>query len=218
MPAVIFDMDGVLTDSEPLILAAAIQMFAELGVTTAKAADFHPFIGTGEDRFIGGPAAQYGITKPVAEMKARTYEIYLQLVPGRLQAFPGARTLVHALKAAGYQVAVASSADRIKVHANLHEIDLPPALFGAVLTGERVTHKKPAPDIFLAAAQELGLPPAQCLVIEDAVTGVQAARSAGMRVIAVCTSFTPDRLATADLVKPALADVTLAEIHALLAR
>src|SRR5512139_1354175 len=83
--AVIFDMDGVLVDSEPLINAAAIAMFKEKGLTV-QPADFLPFVGAGEERYIGGVAKKYGLPLDLDEAKRRTYEIYLDLVPVQLEA------------------------------------------------------------------------------------------------------------------------------------
>src|SRR5512141_2349715 len=83
--AVIFDMDGVLTDSEPLINAAAIAMFREKGLRVLPE-DFLPFVGTGEDRYIGGVAEKYEFPLDVQQAKKRTYEIYLDLVPTLLEA------------------------------------------------------------------------------------------------------------------------------------
>src|SRR5512143_3013103 len=119
--AVIFDMDGVLADSEPLINAAAIAMFKEKGLAV-QPEDFLPFVGTGEERYIGGVAEKYHFPLDLPRDKQRTYEIYLDLVPQRLEAFPGARELVGACREAGLRVAVASSADRVKVAANLRKI------------------------------------------------------------------------------------------------
>lgn len=209
--AVIFDMDGVLTDSEPLINAAAVAMFRERGIPVAPE-DFVPFIGTGENRYIGGVAEKYGVGLDLEAAKRRTYEIYLELVPRQLRAFPGAVELVHACRAAGRRVALASSADRVKIEANLRHIGLPSEFWDALVSAEDVVHKKPAPDIFLAAARKLGLPPAACVVIEDAVNGIQAARAAGMRCVAVAHSFPPERLVAADLVRPAIAEVTPADL------
>src|SRR5688572_15043715 len=156
--AVIFDMDGVLVDSESLINAAAIAMFREKGLIV-QPNDFLPFVGAGEDRYIGGVAERYGFPLNVPTAKQRTYEIYLDLVPSRLEAFPGALDLVHVCREAGLSMAVASSADLIKVRANLEKIALPLQFWDAVVTGEDVLHKKPAPDIFLSAARKLGVAP-----------------------------------------------------------
>ena len=209
--AVIFDMDGVLTDSEPLINAAAVALFRERGVAVAPE-DFLPFVGAGEDRYIGGVAEKHGVTLDLPAAKHRTYEIYLELVPQRLQAFPGAVELVRRCRAAGLLTAVASSADQVKVHANLNQIGLPPAEWNTVVTGESVVHKKPAPDIFLAAAQKLGLQPAECVVIEDAVNGIAAAKAAGMRCVAVAQTFPAEQLTAADVVVPGIRDLTPSEL------
>ena len=209
--AVIFDMDGVLTDSEPLINEAAIAMFKERGLTV-QPQDFAPFVGAGEDRYIGGVAKTYHFPLALPAAKARTYEIYLELVPKQLKAFPGARKLVHACRKAGLRIAVASSADRVKVEANLRTIRLPPQNWDAVVWGEEVKQKKPAPEIFLAAAAKLGLPPAQCVVIEDAINGIDAAKAAGMRCVAVAQTFPVERLQAADLVRRSIADVSVADL------
>jgi beta-phosphoglucomutase len=209
--AAVFDMDGVLTDSEPLINAAALQMFREKGLVV-QPEDFLPFVGTGEDRYLGGVAEHYGFPLDLPAAKHRTYEIYLALVPERLRAFPGAVETVGRCQIAGLRVAVASSADRIKIEANLQQIGLPPPNWNALISSEDVCNKKPAPDIFLAAARKLALAPAQCVVIEDAVNGVQAAKAAGMRCVAVAQTFAAELLAAADVVKRTIAEVTLADL------
>jgi phosphoglycolate phosphatase-like HAD superfamily hydrolase len=79
---VIFDMDGVLVDSEPFICRAACQMFAEQGLKV-QPEDFVPFIGTGENRYIGGPAEKYGYELDIPKAKERTYDIYLEIIRGR---------------------------------------------------------------------------------------------------------------------------------------
>jgi beta-phosphoglucomutase len=209
--AVIFDMDGVLTDSEPLINLAAVTMFRERGVVV-QPEDFLPFVGTGEDRYIGGVAAKHHVAIDLAAAKKRTYEIYLALVPDRLEAFPGARELVMNCRRAGYRTAVASSADLIKIQANLLKIGLPPEGWDAIVSAEDAEHKKPAPDIFLAAAGKLRLAPAECVVMEDAVNGIQAAKAAGMRCVAVAQTFPVEQLGAADLVRPGLRAVSLADL------
>jgi HAD superfamily hydrolase (TIGR01509 family) len=209
--AVIFDMDGVLTDSEPLINAAAVAMFKEKGLVV-QPEDFLPFVGTGEDRYIGGVAETHQFPVDVPSAKRRTYEIYLELVPARLEAFPGAQDLVRTCRQAGLQVAVASSADRIKIEANLRKIGLPLESWDAVATGEEVKARKPAPDIFLAAAVKLGLAPLHCVVVEDAVNGVRAAKAAGMRCVAVAQTFPAERLQAADVVRPNVAQVTMRDL------
>lgn len=210
--AVIFDMDGVLTDSEPLINEAAVAMFHERGVPVHPD-DFLPFVGTGENRYIGGVAEKHGVSLDIEAAKHRTYEIYLALVPAKLRAFPGAVEKARAFRAAGLRLAVASSADRIKIQANLDRIGLPMTWWDAVVSAEDAVHKKPAPDLFLAAARRLGVAPAQCTVIEDAINGIQAALAAGMRCIAVAQTFPPHLLSAAHLVRPTVADIQPSDLE-----
>jgi HAD superfamily hydrolase (TIGR01509 family) len=209
--AAIFDMDGVLTDSEPIINAAAIAMFKELGLN-ARPEDFLAFVGTGEDRYIGGVAELHHFPIDLSAAKRRTYEIYLELVPSQLEIFPGARGLVESCRKANLMVAVASSADRVKVAANLTQIALPIEFWDGVVTGEGVVKKKPAPDIFLKAAERLKVRPNECVVIEDAVNGIEAALAAGMRCVAVAQSFPLDRLKAADLARAHIADVSVTDL------
>ena len=211
MRAVIFDMDGVLTDSEPLICAAAMEMFRERGVAV-RPEDFHPFVGTGENRYLGGVAEKYGVALDIVEAKARTYELYLAMVPKRLEGFPGAVELVRKCQAAGLACAVASSADRIKIEANLNKIGLPSATWQAVVTAEDVERRKPDPAIFLLAAQRLGVQPSECTVVEDAVNGIAAAKAAGMRCVAVASTFPALQLVQADLIRPSINAVTLQDL------
>src|SRR3990172_7534124 len=87
---IVFDMDGVLCDSEPFICEAAVRMFAENHGLDVRPEDFLPFVGTGEDRYIGGVAEKYGVTLDPAADKWRTYEVYLEIIQGRLRPLAGA--------------------------------------------------------------------------------------------------------------------------------
>ena len=176
LAGVIFDMDGVLLESEPFIAAAAVKMFAEKGVAVVPE-EFRPFIGTGEDRFLGGVAEARGVSLDMPRDKVRTYEIYLDLIAGRLEALPGVGRFLAECRRRGLKTAVASSADRMKVEGNLKEIHLTASDFQAIIVGEDVTNKKPAPDIFLEAARRLNLAPGACVTQVwdiDSETGVGA--------------------------------------------
>ena len=194
---VIFDMEGVLVDSEEFICRAACQMFKEKGLTVHPE-DFIPFVGTGENRYIGGVAEKYNFSIDIEIVKKRTYDIYLEIIQGALRPLPGVHEFIGRCKDAGKKVAVASSADRRKVVGNLKEIELPLTLFDAVIVAEDVVHKKPAPDIFLLATERLQLKPVECLVVEDAISGVTAAKTAGSRCLALTTSFSEHELDQAD--------------------
>ena len=194
---VIFDMDGVLVDSEPFICKAACMMFEEMGLVV-QPEDFLAFVGTGENRYLGGVAEKYSFSIDITSAKKRTYDIYLEIIKGALKPLPGVFDFVEKCKAGRKKIALASSADLRKVKGNLDEIGLPLDRFDAYVTGEDVEHKKPSPDIFLTAANRLGLLASECLVIEDAVSGVTAAKAVGARCLALTTSFTQKELGTAD--------------------
>ena len=91
---VIFDMDGVLCDSEPFICEAACRMFAELHGVHASPRDFEPFVGAGENRYLGGVAEKHGVTLQLERDKARTYAIYLEIIRGRLQPLLGVKGFI----------------------------------------------------------------------------------------------------------------------------
>jgi beta-phosphoglucomutase len=189
LEAVLFDMDGVLVDSEAFIAEAAIAMLAERYGVRAAREDFLPFVGTGEDSFIGGAAARHGVKVDIVPDKARTYDLYDELVHGRLEALPGAANFVRECRSRGLKTAVATSADRRKLEVNLREIGIPGSEFDVLVDGTQVARKKPYPDIYLEAARRLTADPGRCLVVEDAVSGVRAARAAGCRCLAVGASF-----------------------------
>jgi len=194
---VIFDMDGVLVDSEQFICEAGVRMFAEKGLMV-KHKDFKEFTGMGEDRYLGGVAEKYNFPFDVEKDKARTYEIYEQLVSGRLKPLPGVFSFIEMCREHNLKLAVASSADKVKVEINLRETGLSQNVFDVVVNGLDVQRKKPYPDIFIKAAESLLLSPQECLVAEDSKSGVSAAKAAGCRCLALTTSFSPDNLSEAD--------------------
>ena len=205
--AVIFDMDGVLVDSEHVIEAAAVKALKEYGVE-ARPEDFIPFVGAGDDRYIGGVAEKYGLSYR-KEMKERLYEIYLEILEDELGVFEGALPLLEILKKEGYILALASSADKIKVKANLKAAGIPAEYFSCVFTGEDVSEKKPSPEIYLKTAEKLAARPGECVVVEDALNGIESAKSAGMVSVGVAASFSAEELqkAGADYVCPDISGV-----------
>ena len=195
MKAVIFDMDGVLVDSEPVIIEASLRVLKKYGVE-AKESDFKEFTGMGDDIFIGGVARKYGLEYDPS-MKLQAYEIYLQIIDTHIKRFPGALPLIKYLKEKGITLAVASASDLIKVKANIKALGASENDFNAVITGSDVQRKKPFPDIYLKAADTIGIDPSECIVVEDAVSGTIAGISAGMKVAAVTTSFSEKDLINA---------------------
>jgi len=203
--AVLFDMDGVLVDSEEYICQAAIEMFKEKGLNV-EPEDFLPFVGSGENRYIGGVAEKYDHPLNLERDKARTYEIYAGIVAHKLEPLNGVLDFIDLCKESGLKIAVATSADEVKMNVNLEEIGIPAESFDTTVNGLEIERKKPFPDIYLKAARLLDVHPDECLVVEDAPNGIKAAKSAGMKCLAVATSFPPEELNEADWIARDLED------------
>lgn len=195
--AVLFDMDGVLVDSEELIALAAQMMFkAKYSIEMPRDA-FLPYVGAGEDRYLGGPAAERGIEIDVPSAKALTYEYYGQLASTHIRVLAGAREYLSACKESGMKIALASAADKTKVLINLKVLGVEEGFFDAFVTGSEVEHKKPSPDIYLLAARKTGVQVDRCLVVEDAVNGIIAGVRAGCRCLGITSSFSESELKAA---------------------
>lgn len=190
--AILFDMDGVLIESEYLMRASAIRALADYGVQ-AKHEDFLEFTGMGEDRFVGGVAEKYGLTY-VTVMKELAYDYFGQEVMEQAYVPAGVKEMLLELHSRGYTLAVCSAADLRKVKYNIRAIGVDESLFTALVTGSDVARKKPFPDIYLEGARQVNVAPADCLVIEDAISGIQAAHAAGMDAVGVPTTFTKEQL------------------------
>ena len=190
--AILFDMDGVLIESEFLMRHSAIQALAEWGIE-AKHEDFREFTGMGEDMFVGGVAQKYGHTYTF-DMKDRAYDYFGQLVKEMAEVPSGVKEMLEALHEKGLVMAVCSAADLRKVRYNIQAIGVDESIFSALVTGSDVERKKPFPDIYLEGARRIGMEPKDCLVVEDAVSGINAAHAAGMDAVGVPTTFSKEEL------------------------
>ena len=190
--AILFDMDGVLIESEFLMRHSAIQALAEYGIT-AKHEDFREFTGMGEDMFVGGVAQKYGHTYTF-DMKERAYDYFGAQVKELAHVPAGVKEMLEALHKKGLVMAVCSAADLRKVKYNIKAIGVDESIFSALVTGSDVERKKPFPDIYLKGAQLIGMDPKDCLVVEDAVSGIKAAHAAGMDAVGVPTTFSKEEL------------------------
>lgn len=194
---VLFDMDGVLVDSEPFICKAAVAMFSEMGQKVQED-DFIPFVGAGENRYLGGVAEKYGVKLDIDKAKKRTYEIYEEIIRGNMKPLPGAQEFIKKCREKNLRIALATSADKTKMEANLRSMDLPLSAFDAAVNGLDIERKKPFPDIYLKAARLIGVKPEECLVVEDAVNGIEAGKAAGAKCLALTSSFSREELSGAD--------------------
>lgn len=190
--AILFDMDGVLIESEWLMRASAIQALADYGVQAAHE-DFLEFTGMGEDRFVGGVAEKHGLTYKT-EMKELAYDYYGQRVMAEAHIPNGVKEMLQELHSRGIILAVCSAADLRKVRYNIQAIGVEESLFTALVTGSDVARKKPFPDIYLEGARRVGIEPRDCLVVEDAISGIQAAHAAGMDAVGIPSTFSPEAL------------------------
>ena len=190
--AILFDMDGVLIESEFLMRSSAIQALADYGIEACHE-DFFEFTGMGEDRFVGGVAEKHGKTY-VTAMKDLAYDYYGQRVKTEAHIPEGIKEMLQQLHAKGITLAVCSAADLRKVRYNIQAIGVDESLFTALVTGSDVERKKPFPDIYLEGARRVGIAPEDCLVVEDAISGILAAHAAGMDAVGIPSTFTPEEL------------------------
>ncbi len=220
MYGLIFDMDGVLADTERLSEQASIRVFREMYNTEVKAEDFHPFIGTGAYRYVEGVAEQYGVTiDSEAAVEAR-FRFFLESLEEGAEdiSFPGAHALLkRALEHPDWTLALATSSPAKTADATLRAARVDASIFSVSMNGDLVTHRKPHPEIYLTTLEKLGLPAHQCVVVEDAITGITASKAAGIPTLAVTHSFSADKLSQADRIVDSLNDVNLALLMEMLA-
>ena len=198
--AVIFDWDGVVVDSSAHHERSWEILAGRRGLPLP--AD-HFKRGFGKKNNVIIP--DLGWATDPAEVEALAHEkeeIYRSLVREKgIAPLPGVRDLLAALEAVGIPCAIGSSTERANLDCLLDLMDLR-KFFRVIVSGEEVVHGKPDPSIFLLAAERLGVAPADCVVIEDALVGIEAAQRAGISVLAVATTEPPDLLGGADLAVP----------------
>ena len=207
MKGVIFDWDGVVIDSSAQHERSWELLSEEIGKPLPEG---HFLKGFGKKNSVIIPELLNWSHDPaeIAALGERKEELYRELVRASgVQILPGARELLSALIEAGIPRSVGSSTPRSNLDAIFAATGLGD-LFDAVVCGDDVKNGKPAPDVFLLAASKLALPPEDCLVIEDAHVGIQAARSAGMLVLAVATTNPLADLQYADAAVQSLSEVT----------
>ena len=184
--AVLFDCDGVLVDSELITNTVLRNMLADAGWVMSAEECMRYFVGKAvrDERAVieartGQPLTEEWMQQ-FRERRNRALEADLEVIPGAHAAVAAAHA--HTRE----RIACASGADRFKVEMQLGKVGLIEYFEGCIFSGHEMARTKPAPDVYLAAAQHLQTPPAQCLVIEDSVTGVQAGVAAGATVWAYC--------------------------------
>ena len=213
--AVVFDLDGVLIDSEPVWEQVRRGLVAERGGHWAPDAQ-RRLMGMSTQEWARYLSEDLGVGLPPEEVAALVIDRMAASYRKRIPLLPGAVDAVHRL-AARWPLGVASSAPAVLIETVLESAGLR-ACFQVTMSTEQVPRGKPAPDIYLAVTERLGFPPAACAAIEDSSNGLRSAAAAGLHVIAIphpAYPPEPDALAQASLVLPTLADLTLEAVAAL---
>ena len=212
--AVIWDMDGIIADTAQYHHKGWQIVFRKRG-TNYTEEDFRRNTGKRSDTIVrevfGEKIPQNEITEIIREKD----ETFRQLMGQKIKLFPGVLKLITALKEHGFKIAIASSApmENIQLITRSLKID---NRFDAIISGWEVTKGKPHPQTFLLAAEKLGVAAEDCIVIEDAISGVAASKRAGMRCIAVTNTTSREELREADLIIDTLEEITVADLNRLL--
>ena len=207
--AFLWDMDGVIIDSCEPHFRSWNEAFARRGATYTEE-QFRSLFGTRDDLIIGkvlGPLPPLEV-KAIEDEKERRYR---ELVRGKAQLFPGVLSLLKAMKGSGFRIALGTSAPMANVEAVWSELGLD-QFFDTVVCGEDVNEGKPSPDIYLLAAERLGAQASQCVVFEDSPHGVEAAKRAGMKCVAVTNSHPPQALTAADRIVSTMEEIDLVQL------
>ena len=211
--AVLFDMDGVIVDSEPLHKQTSVEVMREYGVEITRK-DIDDCKGRTLDEDAELLLSRYNI--PLSEkenFKRKKEEQTIKLIRERAQIFPGVMELLENLSKHGMKLALCSSSLRSEINAVLEVLGLS-GFFDVIVSGAEIEKGKPAPDIFLEATKQLNVSPKNCLVIEDTIFGVRAAKSAGAKCLAVTNTFKAETLlsAGADYILDSLENI-IYEVH-----
>jgi HAD superfamily hydrolase (TIGR01509 family) len=205
--AVIFDMDGVLSDTQMIHAQLESDLLRRFGIEMSPEDLTREFAGVPDPEMFQAIFQRHGKDPAGLEklLEGKWDELKEKVRGGGVPPVPGSRELVRMLRGRGVRLAVASSSYRSFVELVLQELDLA-AQFQAVVTVEDVERGKPHPDIFLLAAERLGVPPPACVVIEDGINGMMAAKRAGMKCIALVPLDSREEH-PADLVVSTLKDI-----------
>jgi HAD superfamily hydrolase (TIGR01509 family) len=211
---VIFDMDGLMVDSEGAQRTAMNSALAPSGVSIGEA-EWRGMIGRRAREILADLREQHGITAGVEELLDAKDRAYRAAIRSHVTPMPGLYELVEKCKGAGVAMAVASSSGIEDVRAVVQALRLEDA-FSILVSGDDVSRGKPDPEIFLVTARRMKVEPRYCVVLEDTAHGVQAARRAGMMCVAVPNSFTEGQdFSRAGMVVASLLDLDIPALEAL---
>jgi HAD superfamily hydrolase (TIGR01509 family) len=181
---ILFDFDGVLVQSEPLHMATFLELLAPYGVKVPPERWYREFAGTGSRHIFEVLVKEHSLPLSVDDLVAQRKSLYESKVrAGMLKETPGAKAFLEHIRGTELRVAIVSGSHRTNVQAALSVLGL--GRFDLIVSGDDLKERKPDPAPFLHAAKTLGIKPSECLVFEDSVSGCEAARRAGMRLVFV---------------------------------
>ena len=187
--AVIFDMDGVLVDSEKIKHQAGKKCLKKFGVEEYPAKEYQKRIGLNAVEFWSSIKELFRLQASVQELREPWLKEYFPLLE-KLPLRQGVEELLQNLKAQGLKLALASSSDKKQISIVIGKFK--ENYFQAVVSGDDVEKAKPDPEMFLKAAQKMNIQPENCLVVEDSFNGLTAAKRAGMKCLTIATEYTQD--------------------------
>lgn len=205
--AVLWDLDGVLVDTADYHFRAWRRLFRELGRDLSEE-DFRRTFGLRNDAILHTLLGELS-QEEVVRLSRRKEELYREGIGGGLEPMPGVVELLRGLQQRGRGMAIVSSTPRENVDVALRSLGLG-GFFDTIVAEEDVRHGKPDPEGYLLAAKRLGMAPSECVVMEDAPGGVEAAKRAGMRCVGLAAERPEGALAKADLVVKSLEDPAVA--------
>lgn len=211
--AVIWDMDGVLVDTGEYHYLAWQDILSEYQINFSREmfADTFGMNNKGLIRLLFGEAFSFDLYQKISKEKEQQFRSVIQ---GEIDLLPGIRPLLDNLAEANIPQAIGSSAPQENIDAIIDSLGLRP-YFKAIVSAADMPGK-PDPSVFLAAAELLKVPPSRCLVIEDALAGVEAAKRAGMKCLAITTTNPPEKLTHADQIVNTFAALSVSDLAALM--
>ena len=187
--AILFDMDGVLVNSEGVMLEAAAKALRSFGLE-AVPEDFIPYIGMEAEIYLGKVMEKYG-SKYSEDAKEHTYNVYGEIIsPENVCEY--APEMIRALRQNKIPFVICSGAVRSKIGHNLRILGLHPDDFTAIVSGNDVVHNKPDPEIYRKGAELIGVAPQDCIVVEDSLVGIRAGKASGAITVGVGTTLTKE--------------------------
>lgn len=209
--AVIFDFDGVIIDSNKIANDIFMKVIKKNLGLEKNLEEFTRMVGLRFEQRIELIAEKFNLTitqETINKIMSDGIEEYREIHIEQVLMFPGAKELIQTLYENNFKIALGTNGSRIPVIQKLEHLDLK-KYFSSIVTANDVGKLKPDSEMFLKNAKELGVKPTECVVIEDSITGISAAKLAGIKVIAVQTTLSKEQLQEANLVVESIKDINL---------